>query len=120
MICKHWKNVPKIFGDSPICGFDKTGKFNQKNWSCKLLLDLRELLGEKDDKGIWCNDQNLYIGTLGDNFFYKNNNYTHILISVYKSRGNTEGVWVLNGNKMVKANEQMVIKAVNYLKQVRK
>jgi hypothetical protein len=116
MTCKHWKEIPTCFSSKPICGFYSTGKFNKRNWNCKLLNDLRVVLGEEDGKSIWCNDQNIYIGTLGDEFWFKNWKFSHVFVSVYKSRGNTEGVWFLSSGDMIEATEEMVKKAIKVLK----
>ena len=114
--CKHWKKVPDSFGDKPICGFYANGKFNKHNWACKLLFDLRELLGEKESKGIWNDDQNIYVGKLGDEFWWQGNKFSHVIVGVYKGRGNTEGVWLVDGNEMIPVTEKKVLKIVEILR----
>ena len=61
---------------------------------------------------IWNDDQNLYVGILGDEFWWYGHKFSHIIVSVHKGRGQTEGVWFIDGAKMVVATEKMVNKAV--------
>lgn len=111
MACKHYKKVPSWYGSSPKCGFYKTGKFNKNNWNCKLLNDLRNLV-LKEDICVWANDQNLSITTFKNGFWYKHNCYSHMLISIYKSRGNVSGIWFLSDGFMIKSTEEMIKKAI--------
>ena len=118
MKCKHWKKIPSYFGNIPRCGFTKSGQFTTDNWNCKLLNDLRDLAGEEMCGGHFCDDQKLYVKALPD--FFADRKFDFVVISVYKFRGRTSGVWIISDDRIRWPTEDEVKKIIRLLKKAKK
>ena len=73
-------------GDDPKCAFKK-GVFSGDNWNCATMNALRALC--KDEMTVCNEDQNVCVLPYPD--------FGHIVLEWYKSRGRTEGAWMLHG-----------------------
>ena len=84
--CKLCKERGKNWnGDDPKCAFTN-GIFSNGNWNCETANRLRDLT---DDTRFYNNDQ--YCGIVDLDGFGK-----FLILSWYKSRGRTEGAWVVD------------------------
>jgi hypothetical protein len=74
---KTWK------GDDPVCAFE-SGTFAVENWNCATMGALRDLC---KDSTVYNDDQNAALLCGAD--------YDHIVLLWYKSRGRTEGAYMV-------------------------
>ncbi len=75
---------PEYFGSDPQCAF-ASGVFNGENWNCATANALRDRAYESS---VWSEDQHAAILPWDGSF---------IVLSWYKRRGRTEGIWLLHG-----------------------
>ncbi len=125
--CKHYsiEELKEFFqignnhyeADAPKCAFP-TGDFTINNWNCGLINELRDLIGNiyEHKDYFWSNDQYLFVEDLGPlGLDLNGHNYSFVLLSIYKTRGGIDGVWILDDKTMRIPNEEEVKKIVKHI-----
>ncbi len=74
-----------------VSGFTKDGKFKGDNWNCPIMNKLRKIA---EDNAIWNEDQYCALIPIRDACG------AFLVLSWYKRRGETEGAWVVDENKV--------------------
>lgn len=94
MTCKLCKAQPVPYFGEGIkserrhCAFDDAGVFTPDNWNCATISPLRNAAAEH---AVWNDDQ--WAGLVPID--YTEGGGFHLLLTWYKSRGRTEGAWVV-------------------------
>lgn len=94
MKCRHGGKIGENWADRE-CAFDEQGEFLKDNWNCALMNELRiedEVDGKIYYEHMYSDDQHCLVFPFGNGKF--------ALISFYKSRGKTEGFWVMEESTM--------------------
>jgi len=90
MSCKKCEERGKTWkGDNPICAFNSEA-FSDENWNCATMNELR-CLCYKSENVVYNEDQNACILAIPDSC-------QHLALSWYKSRGKTEGAWIIKSD----------------------
>jgi len=84
-LCKE-RGKPESFGSDPKCAFPD-GVFTSDNWNCATMNALRDIAGSYRHGN---EDQYAEVIPATDD-----DECTHIVLTWYKSRGRTEGAWML-------------------------
>lgn len=102
MKCRHGEK--KWSGDDALCGFTLSGVFSKNNWNCGLLNDLRDWVGEGDSDCVraWKDDENIYVKAIPTELQIG----IFLVMTIYKSRGHVENVWVTDGMHMRQIREK--------------
>lgn len=93
--CARCEADPRPFGggsDPRKCAFPD-GVFTTENWNCGTLARLRWLADEHPESQGHNEDQHVFTFPLADSCGF-------LVLSWYKSRGRTEGAWILDSEKM--------------------
>jgi len=111
MLCRHGKQDWQ--GSPPLCAFDENGNFQESNWNCFLMNALRDLVNPyRDDiflnaECFWMDD--IYRGIIyisGPESKTGKLQGAFAILKWYKSRGRTDGFWILKDDKLRKGTEE--------------
>lgn len=121
MTCKKCLSRVKDWeGDDPVCGFER-GEFHEENWNCATIAELRTVLRDRPipfPSGIdyvYSNDQ-IY-ATIQVDGVSGLDRALALWVTWYKTRGRTEGMWLLFDNKPPrKPTEKELLLVINHYK----
>lgn len=103
--CRREYNEAELH-DAPRvrCAFANTGVFSPDNYSCGALTQLRDLAGQinahNDDENACLLPDDVHCGSF-------------ILITWYKSRGRTQGLWLVNQSSVTPVTYQQIDEFLN-------
>lgn len=115
MTCKRCQERGQTWnGDAPICAF--SGKLRD-NWNCATLNAIREICCEDTQRtGVdyqYCDDQKYATVKIDDIEDVRGNRIGLALwVTWYKSRGRTEGLWILSNDSPPREPTEEELEAV--------
>lgn len=105
-ICGHEKYWN---GDDPKCPFSSSEKFSDNNWNCGLINEIRDICdramnGDRPHElhYVYCDDQK-YVTIKTDDIGLDRDDDINLglclFVTWYKSRGRTDGMWILSSHE---------------------